>query len=146
MLITGIGWRPNHATLAPCNHPDGCATQSALAPSRRTTPYLLVRHVLGPDGYPASRAALEILSSGAAAEHVRARAATAQHLAEERIPTWLWSPSGRDRAVPPLPPLDAAGAQNPATVLQWITDHAHADYRYGFSSKLFPHQPERKAS
>lgn len=119
---------------------------SDVAASRRIAPDLLVRHVRGPDGVPVARAALEVLSAGATADHLAARAAIAQRLAAHRVPTWVWSPVGHrpDRNVPPLPPLDQVTDVTAAEVLRRIEESLHADYRYGLSSKLFNH--ERKVS
>lgn len=119
---------------------------SDVAASRRTSPDLLVRHVRGPDGAAVARAALEVLSAGATADHLAARAAIAQRLAAHRVPTWVWSPVGHrpDRSVPPLPPLDQVADVTSAEVLRRIEESPQADYRYGLSSKLFNH--ERKVS
>lgn len=140
---------PEAVTLIDKLIADGHAFQhlpSDAPSSRRAGPDWLVRHVLDPQGRPVARAALEILDRGSGLDYMRARAALAQRLSEQGIPTWTWVPSGprSTRTVPPLPPSD----QRPGTVvlaeLQQIHTAADADYRFGPSSKFT--LTERKAA
>lgn len=109
-----------------------------VQPSKRETADWLVRHVRGPDGTPASRAALEILDRGCSAEYLASRAEVAERMQRAGIPTWTWVPEGRRaaRAVPPLPPADHVSPPVAAAVLQQIQSNPSADYRYGASSKF----------
>lgn len=111
---------------------------SEAQPSRRTAPDLLVRHVRGPDGVPVARAALEVMSPSVSSDYLCARAAIAARMAEQRIPTWVWTPSGKlsERRVPQLPPSDRIPADQAAQLLQQILVSPHSDYRFGFSPKL----------
>jgi hypothetical protein len=120
---------------------DGHAFQhlpSETPSSRRQSPDWLLRHVLGPDGRPVARAALEILDRGAGASYMEARAALAQRMQAQGIPTWTWVPTGprNARTVPPLPPSD----QRPGTAvheeLQQIQSAPDADFCYGPSFKF----------
>lgn len=106
--------------------------------SRRTAPDLLVRHVRGPDGAPVARAALEVLSASASPDFLMARAAIAERMRGQGIPTWVWTPAGRtgERRVPPLPPHDQVPPDLAAQMLQQISTNCHADYGYGLSSRL----------
>ena len=115
---------------------------SEAQPSRRTAPDLLLRHVRGPDGAQVARAALEVLAPSVSNEFRAARAAIAERMREQGIPTWVWTPTGRsgERRVPPLPPHDQAPPQLAAHVLQQISASCHADYRYGVSTKFTPHE------
>lgn len=119
---------------------------SEAQPSRRTAPDLLVRHVRRPDGVPVARAALEVLAPSVSNDFLGARAAIADRMREQDIPTWVWTTAGRsgERRVPPLPPHDQVPPEVAAHVLQQISASCHADYRYGFSSKFTP--LERKFS
>lgn len=110
--------------------------------SHRTASDWLVRHVLGPHGQPVPRAALEILNRGSSTSFLAARAAVAQRMSEQGIPTWTWVPSGQrtNRAVPPLPPLDQDGADPARETLRQIALSPSADYVLGVSSKLFKHE------
>jgi hypothetical protein len=103
-----------------------------LAPSRRTTADWLVRHVLGPDGRPVARAALEVVSRTASAEFLALRATIAQHMSEQGIPTWSWSPPARgvDRAMPPLPPTDLLPTDAAQEQLKQIAASPDVDYRF----------------
>lgn len=111
---------------------------SEQAPSRRSGPDWLVRHVLDPDGRPVSRAALEILNRGCSAEFAAARADVCRRLGAEGVPTWTWSPNGSrsQRTVPPLPPGDHAPVDASARTLQQIATSPNADYGYGPSLKF----------
>lgn len=104
-----------------------------LAPSRRTTPDWLVRHVLGPDGRPVARAALEVVCRTAGADFLALRASIAQHMSEQGVPTWSWCPPahGAQRSVPALPPRDAAPLDLALAQLKQIAASADADYRFG---------------
>lgn len=117
---------------------------SEAPPGRRSEPDLLVRHVRGPDGVPVARAALELMSPSVSAEYLAARRAIAVRMADQGIPTWVWTPNGKpgERRVPQLPPPDRTPTTQAAQQLQQIFASAHADYRYGFSNKFF----ERKSS
>jgi hypothetical protein len=115
---------------------------SEAQPSRRTAPDLLLRHVRGPDGAQVPRAALEVLAPSVSNEFRAARAAIAERMGKQGIPTWVWTPAGRsgERRVPPLPPHDQVPQELAAHVLQQISTSCHADYRYGFSTKFTPHE------
>lgn len=115
---------------------------SEVQPSRRTAPDLLVRHVRGPDGVPVARAALEVLAPSVSRDFMQMRAAIAERMREQGIPTWIWTPSGPagERRVPALPPHDYVPPQATAHLLRQIFDSHHADYRYGFSGKFTPHE------
>lgn len=119
---------------------------SEVQPSRRSAPDLLVRHVRGPDSMPVARAALEVLAPSVSRDFMDVRAAIAERMRQQGIPTWIWTPSGpaQERRVPPLPPHDNVPLQTAAPVLQQISESRHADYRYGFTTKFTPH--ERKFS
>lgn len=109
-----------------------------VQPSKREAADWLVRHVRGPDGIPASRAALEILDRGCSPEYLASRAAVAERMQRAGIPTWTWVPEGRRaaRAVPPLPPADHVSPPVAAGALRQIQSNPSADYRYGASSKF----------
>jgi len=119
---------------------------SELQPSRRTNADWLLRHVVGPDGRAVARAALEIVDRGCTPEYAAVRAAIAQRMSAQGIPTWTWSPAGRghERVVPPLPPSDQAPKQVAALALRQISLSPHAEYRYGPSNQFTLH--ERKSA
>ncbi len=111
---------------------------SELSPSRRATTDWLVRHVIGPDQRPVSRAALEISNRGSTPEYANARAAIATRMGAQGIPTWTWTPNGSrsQRVLPPLPPTDQMAFDAAATTLQQIASSPNADYGYGPSLKF----------
>ena len=119
---------------------------SELQPSRRTNADWLLRHVMGPDGRPVARAALEILDRGCTVEYAGVRAGIAQRMSAQGIPTWTWSPAGRpyERTVPPLPPSDQAPTEVAAESLRQISLSPHAQYRYGPGNQFTLH--ERKSA
>jgi hypothetical protein len=119
---------------------------SDAPPSKRQAADWLVRHVLGPDGKPVARSALEILDRGASPDYLAARTAIAERMQREGIPTWTWVPEGKraDRHVPPLPPHDHAVPQAAALALRQLQTHPFADYRFGASTKFST--PERTAA
>lgn len=119
---------------------------SELQPSRRTNADWLLRHVIGPDGRAVARAALEIVDRGCTPDYAAVRAGIAQRMSEQGIPTWTWSPAGRqyERVVPPLPPSDQAPKEDAAEALRQISLTPHAEYRYGPSNQFSSH--ERKSA
>lgn len=111
---------------------------SEVPASRRTASDWLLRHVLGPDGRPIARAALEVLNPGSSAEYAAARNQVAERMSAQGIPTWTWTPTGRpsSQQVPPLPPTDQTALDAAIATLQQIALSPHADYRYGPSTKF----------
>jgi len=114
--------------------------------SHRTAADWLLRHVVGPDGRPVSRAALEILNRGSSPNFLAARAALAQRMREQGIPTWTWVPGEGQthRSVPPLPPSDQVSHERAQEALRQISVSPSADYAFGPSTKFFNH--ERKTA
>jgi hypothetical protein len=111
---------------------------SPAPPGRRTEPDWLVRHVRGPDGARVARAALEVLAPSVSPQYLAARRALAARMAQQDIPTWVWTPSGPpgERRVPQLPPADGVPSLQAARTLQQILDSTDVDYGYGFSGKF----------
>lgn len=112
---------------------------SERQPTQRTTSDWLLRHVLGPDGQPVARAALEILNKGSGSAFHEARAALADRMRAQGIPTWTWTPTGSrpDRRVPPLPPTDQMAPEAAEETLRQIAMSPVADYQFGPSPKFF---------
>lgn len=119
---------------------------SERQPSQRRASDWLVRHVLDPQGNPVARAALEILDPGSSPQFLQARAAIAQRMAQQGIPTWTWVPSGPcgERQLPPLPPSDQLTQQIAHQALQALEQSPHAEYRYGPLRQVF--NVERKTA
>jgi len=113
---------------------------SEAPPSRRAAPDWLVRHVRGPDGVPVTRAALEIMARSVPEGYRALRHGLAARMAEQGIPTWVWTPGGTgnhpQRRVPQLPPPGRMPVDEATQVLKAICSCADADYRYGPSSKF----------
>lgn len=120
---------------------------SAAAAGRRSAPDLLLRHVLGPDGRPVARAALEVLAASASAAFLAARQELARRMAGQGVPTWLWTPTRREDGsvpVPALPPRADLPAALAAERLHRIAVATDASYGFGLPTALLPragHQP-----
>lgn len=87
--------------------------QWSVGRGNRLAPDLIVRHVLGPDGHPVTRAAIDLVSEDAAVTLEAARRLLSNGLRSQGVPTWTWrvprgaSLSGKaPPAIPPLPPHD----------------------------------------
>jgi hypothetical protein len=115
---------------------------SASPPGRRTEPDWLLRHVRGPDGVPVARAAVEVMARSVSEDYLALRQGLAVRMAEQGIPTWVWTPggSGSERRVPQLPPPERMSPDEAARALDRIRGCVDADYQYGPSSKFAPRQ------
>ncbi|MEJ8839356.1 DUF1173 family protein [Ramlibacter sp. AN1133] len=116
---------------------------SGAPPGRRAHPDWLVRHVRGPDGVPVARAALEVMARSVSADYLALRHALAARMAEQGIPTWVWTPGGNpsERRVPPLPPPERMPVDEARQLMEQICGSGDADYRYGPSSKFAQRSP-----
>ncbi len=132
---------PNTVMLVDALLDRGHAFDRLLAdvpPMKKTAPDWLVRHVIGPDGKPVARAALDVLDRGATPEYLQARQAMAKALADKGVPTWYWVPQGswRERRVPPLPPTDEQPSAEAAQILKDIGEAADCDFQFGHSPRF----------
>lgn len=147
------GWLlPVHPTVfIPANNPDEVLLIDSLIDGRyqfsrvlssekasqRTKPDWFVRHVYDPLARPVSKAALEILNSGANPEFLVIRMKLAEKLANEGVPLWTWTPAGRqiDHVVPPLPPHDEVNEEEAKAILSLLDNRQSVNYAYGSGSK-----------
>ncbi len=134
---------PNTVMLVDALLERGHAFQRVLAdvqPMKKTAPDWLVRHVIGPDGKPVARAALDVLDRGSSPEYLQVRQDMARALATKGVPTWYWVPSGAwaERRVPPLPPTDEQASHEAKQILQDISNSADCDFQYGHSPRFSP--------
>jgi hypothetical protein len=108
---------------------------SIEAPTKRTTPDWIVRHVIDPKGYPVPKAQLQLLSNGVEPAFLAARAALAHKVALAGMPTWTWLPQassgGAYNTVPPLPPLDSIDQDTKQHQLDAIRNCENINYAYG---------------
>ena len=112
--------------------------QSEVQPMRRTSPDWLVRHVIGTDGKPMARAALDMLDRGSSSEYLQSRHRLAQEMGKQGLPTWTWVPSGpfSSRTVPMLPPRDEMTPAEIQRALATIALSPDADFQYGPSPRF----------
>lgn len=110
-------------------------------PMQRTRPEWIVRHIYDPHCRPVPRAALEILNNGASPEYISKRAELADRMAKQGIPTWTWTPMGRQDGiwVPPLPPHDSMRPILARGVLDNIQNQRSVNYAFGSGRE--PNQP-----
>ena len=104
---------------------------------KRKGPEWMVQHVIGPDGKPVDRAALDITNHGGTPEYLAHRAGIAQRLAQQGIPTWTWTPTGshHSKVVPQLPPHEHLGPRDAQPVLEALHQSPGVFYEYGHSRK-----------
>lgn len=132
---------PNAVLLVDALLDNGHAFQRILTdvqPMKKVAPDWLVRHVVGPNGQPVPRAALDVLDRGSSPEYLQTRHAMATSLAAKGVPTWTWVPGGSwaERRVPALPPKDEQAADEAQHRLQEISTCADADYQFGPSPRF----------
>lgn len=111
--------------------------------SLRNAPAWILRHVLDPQGHPVPRAALEILTKGAAPEYLSARAALADRMAAQGVPFWTWTPTGKQvgREIPPLPPREDCDHSQASIDLDRLRSDPTVFYAYG--SGQVSHNPTK---
>lgn len=132
---------PNAVLLVDALLDNGHAFQRILTdvqPMKKVAPDWLVRHVVGPDGQPCARAALDVLDRGSSPEYLQARHEMASAMAAKGVPTWTWVPGGNwaERSVPALPPKDDLTTEVTQQRLQNISASADADYQFGPSPRF----------
>lgn len=112
---------------------------NAYAPSKRTTPDWIIRHVLDPDGLPVPRAALDLVDRSSDASYLESRRRIAADLQAKGIPTWTWlvarSMQG-GRADVPLPPHQRLAKWDSDSRFDKIDSHPDIAFHWGACSLL----------
>lgn len=108
-------------------------TMSTRTPMQRSEPDWIVRHVVDPRGVAVPKASLEIWNNGGTPELLGKRQKIAALAASLGMPTWVWSPRGRqvDHVVPALPPKQSTVKRDTSARLRSMEQAAFLHYGYG---------------